>query len=207
MRYLYLLGYAVLAGLSFTSCDGTLDDDELDEDGLVPGVRQFVSQDVIDGLKELGHPIYGGVDPPDITGTYFMNPLILTSSNLHGDTLPLGTEIRSQYTHFVNDPDDSNLNIEVGYRLGNGPENPTDYSVIVGNGCQFTVFSESDFTTGSGLFWSSLMVTSGCLTDDGIKDAVVTFVLLDDPNEVFAESRSPGEGRMFTDRDGLAERE
>ncbi|MGB3798769.1 MAG: hypothetical protein WA952_03080 [Lewinella sp.] len=205
MQHFKLIGYALLAALCFTSCDGLSGDDEVDEDGLIPGVRQFVSDEVIDGLKELGHPIYGGVHPPDITGTFLMAPMLITGSNLPGDTVPMGTEAVPITAIFVDTTE--NLNIDFSYHLPGGQVTPASYSVIVGSDCKFTVFSVFDLYSNSGYLNSDLMVTSGCLTEEGIQDAVVSYVLLDDPNQRYNGERLPGQGRIIAEGDGLAERQ
>ena len=198
-------GTALMAALTLMSCTEESDALELDEDGLTADVRELIPYVVIDGLKEVGHPIYGGTNPPDLTGSYLMDPLVFTSTNLPGDTFTLGTVITSQSMVFSDQSSD--LALAVSFTpVGRGTSH-ADRSFIVGDDCRFTVFSEYAVVTPAGSPWSNLMVFSGCLSDAGIEDAAVTYVLLADRDEIFLPYREPGQGRTFTDGNGLAERE
>ncbi|WP_116124428.1 hypothetical protein [Lewinella sp. IMCC34183] len=187
------------------SCDPVTDRVALDGDGLTPEVRQIVPSEVLDRLVEVGMPIHGGANPPDVTGTFFLSPLILTSSSLLGDTLPLGTVIDGRYFDFKEQSDDLALSASFGTVPSGGRR--ADRSFIVGRGCRFTVFSEYLNVNAAGHPWSNLTVVSGCLTESGIEDAVFTNVLLEDRDQIFGEGWLPGQGRLFSDGDGVAERQ
>ena len=205
MRILCFSGIALVAALINTSCTEDMSGSDLDRDGLTPEVRQFVPAEVIDGLKEIGHPIYGGVNPPLLNGDYLLAPMLLSGTNLPLDTTSFGTPIRNQTMTFFEQTAD--MEIGLRYLPVNESLNTATRSLIVGEDCRFTVFSEFDYVAIAGETWSIMMVTSGCLDVAGIQDIAVSYLLSKDPDEVYAAWRVPGQGRMFTDGDGLAERQ
>lgn len=205
MRYLLYPFLTVTVVFLMLACDSESDQPEVDADGLTAEVRQFVPPDVLNGLAEIGHPINGGSNPPNINGTFYASPLILAGSNLAGDTLPMGTVIDSIYLMFSNQSGD--LDLDAIYSSVKGAGLTPDRSYVVGEGCRFTVFSKYDNTTPAGAPWASLRIVSGCLTEAGIENAFYTNVLLEDNDEAFGDGWQPGQGRMFSDADGLAERQ
>ena len=204
MFYFHSFGLAVMACLCLFSCSES-DRPEVDGDGLTAEITSMVPANVIDGLRDINHPIYGGANPPDIVDTFLFMPEVLAATNLPGDTLPIGSKFTGR-TMFLNNQSE-NLEIDVSYKTPNSGVNPASRSYVVGKGCRFTIFSEYPTTTGGGIPWSMLMVTSGCISEVGIEDAKVTFVLLEDNEGIFASWREPGQGRMFAVEDALAERQ
>ena len=204
MRSLHLLGCTLLAALSIHSCSLS-DEDESDPDGLVPEVRELLSQPILDGLNDLGQPIYTGMNPPDVAGTYLVSPLILMGVTISGDSVPIGSNLGALTVTFAAAADD--LTMETTYSVSNGTTATPTYSVVQGSGCEFSVFSKFDYTNTAGSPWSILRVTSGCVVEDGILDVVTSYVMLADDDELFDGRWLPGQGRSHSDWDGLAERQ
>lgn len=204
MKYLQYSIYLFLVLFSYFlfSCDHDDDAMELDENGLTKDITDLVPQEILDEIIANGLPIYGGGNPPNIEGSFFVSPLILLDSNRPDDSpgdLFSDTEL--------NFAEQNNQNLAVMVDFISGDQVGTGIgSFIVGEGCQFSVFVEVLVTNLSGAEAQTVKVISGCLDENGISDLFTAIFMIDDngdPNNEFIEN---GEGRVFHDEDGFSER-
>ena len=78
-----------MAAAVFSSCgkDGNEPSDptKVDEQGLTHNVRDFIPDDILQKIEDLGMPIYGGNTPPDITGRFYAAKVEVVASNIIGE--------------------------------------------------------------------------------------------------------------------------
>ena len=201
-QILSILSLAALALLTLASCEkADTCDPQVNEDGLTREVTDLVPQDVLDEIERLGMPIFGGVHPPDLEGSYFVSPFILLASNRPGDVIG---SLRNDMTFTLYSQDNQGLTINLDYELG--PEKGTGLgSFIVGEGNRFSVFAEV-IAESEGETAKGVNVLSGEITANGIKDLYYGFFMIDNggnPKNIWIEN---GEGRVNYDSDGVSER-
>ena len=206
MRSLFACGIAVVACLLLVSCSKDPDGLEVDSDGLTAEIRASIPDTILAGLRELGQPIYGGANPPDITGTYLLDPAVGQATSIVGDTVSVGHTFDPLTYTFERQND--LLEISANFSAGNSSEEHAFRGYVVGEGCNFTAFMIYRRPSNSpGVEWVSLHSISGCVMDAGIEDASYAGVQMEDPEGIFALWRQNGQGRRMADEDGLAERQ
>ncbi|MDR2594821.1 MAG: hypothetical protein LBC87_08655 [Fibromonadaceae bacterium] len=144
--------------------------------------------------------IYSGTTPPDISGQYMADNLILIGSSISGEKLD---NLADLYFAFVKGSNGALL-----YREKQSDSYAASDNVrveVVGSGNNFTAYFES---VGESRGISTRMSTliSGTLTTSGIKNFNYAFVMLEkgsDPNNSLVPVNTY---RVFKDGDGLAER-
>jgi len=197
----------MMVGVAMIGCNKQEGEDslnKLDKDGLTQDIRNIIPDDILKAFKDLGIEINGGNNPPNVEGTYLASPYILVRSNFRDSFTP-GAKFADFRLTFSRQ-NNSNLTIVTDYvqrsqsgeiiEEGNGLG-----SFITGNGNKFTVFVEIS-GTHNGLPFKSVQLFTGEITSSGIKN-FHTAVLCTMENRYTIKR---GEGRMFTDSDGLAER-
>jgi len=187
--------------LMLSSCEKDDNTPEVNEDGLTRDVTDLVPQEILDEMEDLGLPIYGGIDPPNIEGRFVASPFILLASNRQSD-IP-GDQFQDYYVTFK-EQDDRELTIMMDYENGSEMGNGLG-SFIVGDGNRFSVFVEV-ISENNGETASVVNVISGEISETGIKDFYFANFMLDNkgnPSNYWIEE---GEGRVAFDSDGFSER-
>ena len=199
-KLLYLIIGIITGMLCFVACEEA-DGGETGstKDGLTKDIHNIVSDDVLQKIKDLGVPIYGGDNPPNVEGTYLCSPTIWMRSNF-SDFVNTSTKFGDVEFTFSKQ-NNSNHTIFLDYFQPPSEQGKGLGAFIVGEGNKFTVFVELKGTL-QGLPITSVQVYSGEWTSAGIKDFKYTAVCTV-PNQY---SLKKGEGRSFKDGDGLAER-
>ena len=196
MKNIYL--FSLLCVFLTIAC--SKDEHPCDERGLTKEITDLVPPAILDSIEKYNFEIYGGMNPPDITGSYLANPFVLEASNVPGDFV--GRTLADYKVTFDN-VDLSNLELSLTYE--NGPERGIGIgSYIVGEGNRFSVFLKVDVEHTSGYKAEAVTVISGVKTNLGIADfRTAVFVIEDfgDPGNYFIEI---GQGRIVVDGDGLA---
>ena len=178
-------------------------------------INEFVSQDIIDTLREHGMIIHEGKKPPDLEGVYYAAPFVLKSSAVPSDTSAdvegerfgdMKLRLREQNNEDLTikgdykqiDPTDESV---IGEAIGNG-------GFIAGEGNQFTVFLKLEGTS-SGTFSDdsashvTSQIISGTITGDSIENYhhAIWMIEKDDPNDILIPENT---GRVLQDEDGMA---
>ncbi len=200
------LGFiAMLLALSVSSCIDR--DDEygyLDADGLTIAVRSVVPQSIIEEMKTLGFPIYGGDNPPNIEGSFLLSPYLLLDSNISTDDV--GHEF-SDYIYTFYNQDAAALTLELNYENDNGQLNGEGTGgYIVGDGAYFTTFFNTYDIKANGSESETVRAISGKLVAGGIEDVHVSIFMIDDYGDVNDDLIEIGEGRVLYDSDAFSER-
>jgi len=196
-----------VVGITMMGCEKKGGEDIISKilkSGLTQEIHDIIADDILEELKDLGIEINGGDNPPNVEGTYMLSPLILVKSNFDDDRSP-GYKVADLELTFSKQ-NNSKLTIVTDYvqRQPNGQivEDGIGLgSFITGDGNKFSVFIEMRGTY-NGEAWKSVQIYSGEITSSGIKNchwAVMATVA-----NPYTMNR--GEGRLYEDSDGLAER-
>jgi len=177
--------------LGLTSCKK--EDDELSKD-----IQNFVSDDVLEQIVDMGMVINKGIDPPDMEGEYLASPYELIGTTV-ADDYSLGT-IFADYYFRLYDQDNDDLTIKLDYYNG-GEEGSGLGGFIAGNGKDFSVFIEVE-SEYSGYEATLLHVISGTMVDGDIEDFYFTNYMLDNNDNDGGVWIENDEGRVLIDSDG-----
>jgi hypothetical protein len=197
-----LLASLILSSiLMLSSCKKEDNTPEVNEDGLTRDVTDLVPKEILDEMEDLGLPIYGGIDPPNIEGRFVASPFILLASNRQSD-IP-GYQFQDYYVTFK-EQNDRELTIMMDYENGSEMGNGLG-SFIVGDGNRFSVFVEV-ISENNGETASVVNVISGELSETGINDLYFANFMLDNRGNPSGYWIEEGEGRVAFDSDGVSER-
>lgn len=181
--------------------DSTGDDDDADDDAdVVPDdVDDFIDADQRAALEEVGLIIYGGDDPPDIGGSYYLDSIEITydDSNMWLDIV--------DYTYeFYNQTRDGEISLnyeapavdDVAEGVG---------AFISGDGDCFSIFIDAE-GTASGCDYELPGIISGCLTSDGIAKWTNGFIMGSKSGENCDALMPTDHRRIIAETDDLAEK-
>lgn len=168
------------------------------DDGLTKEIRNILSDDALQKLRDLGIAINSGKTPPLIEGKYIVTPFVLVKSNFE-DALKPGYKYPDLSISFYSQ-NNSSQTIKSDYSTG--PERGTGVtSYITGSGNKFSVFTEVD-ATYNGTPFKTVNLYSGELVTGGIKDfQFVNLITQEAPGTL-----KKGEGRLVIDQDKMSER-
>lgn len=193
------LVYLFVLGLLFASCSKDDDKNSNEFDGSSSSISDYVGQELLDTMIDMGLIIHRGSRPPNIEGSYMMSPAILENTNVETDVI--GTVFNDQYFKFY-----EQNGLELMYSGYGGSQSDVGVgSFISGDGKLFSVFLilESDI---QGYKADTIFVMSGKVTDDGFVDFQMAAFMKDNhgnPGGVFIEN---DRGRIFVDGDGLVDK-
>ena len=145
--------------------------------------------------------IYDGVNPPNVEGVYLASPSTLVYDSSGG--YEPGKTFSNYYYKFSNQ---NSANNTVDYNRRNLSANDTESSTgafISGNGKNFTIFFN---TTGQslGISLKRALLVSGTMTDEGVKNLVWAFVMVEKGSDPENQLMKVGEFRVLKDGDGMA---
>lgn len=174
---------------------------------IVPWEDESIVEQIIpEDIREKMEPyitIYDGINPPNVEGCYFLDPLEATYiEGYDGDLSQL--EWASEYINLTNqDMYTNTIDMEMAsvsgtsYSAGMG-------SIIVGDGDNFSILFDSEGYS-SGIYVKMVELLSGTKGYYGIYDLKYAFVLVekgDDPDNILM---GEGEFRVFQDQDYYSE--
>jgi hypothetical protein len=182
-------------GLGLASCSKDKDkDDELSKD-----IQNFVPDETLAQIVDMGMVINKGVDPPDMEGEYLASPYELTATSV-ADDYSLGT-IFADYYFRLYDQDNDDLTIKLDYYNG-GEQGSGLGGFISGKDKKFSVFIEVE-SEYNGYEATLLHVISGTMNKDGsIEDFYFTNYMLDNNGNEGGVWIENDEGRVLIDSDG-----
>ncbi|MFY9116071.1 MAG: hypothetical protein WBK97_06925 [Bacteroidales bacterium] len=177
-----------------TSCDWIFGDpSELTED-----VHNIIPSDILEEFKNLGIEIHGGKKPPKIEGTYKISPCVLVKSNF-SDTYSVGYVFTDKVITFSRQ-NNAKLTVVCDYVQGQEKGDGIG-SFITGNGNKFSIYSEINGTLHDEPF-KSVFIYSGEISTDGIINYHEALMVTMENRYTIRR----GQGRLFKDSDGLAEK-
>jgi hypothetical protein len=192
----WMMILSVLA-LVLVSCNK---DDEKDGK-FSEDIQNFVSDETLEALDDLGMVINEGLEPPDMEGTYVASPFEMTATSIEDDNYDIG-QVISDYYFRLYDQDNDDLTIKLDYYNG-GEEGSGLGGFISGDGKEFSVFIEVE-SEYQGYEATILQVISGKMTEDGIEDLYFSNWMLDNngnEGNVWIDEET---GRVFIDSDGMS---
>ena len=168
-----------------------------------PAIEDVVPPEILDQMDPYMN-IYRGSNPPNVEGTYLIDPFVTVycQDYGHGGYAP-GDQVNSIYIGFFNQ-DTQKLTLDFkSESVSNTSYEKGDGSFIAGDGSNFTVYFNTVGQT-SNISTKTALVISGTKTSSGIRNLEYAFVMVekgDDPNHKLMEE---GVFRVFKDKDGLA---
>lgn len=197
----YILALMVL--LLLTACNN--DDDAQEEQMSVEQqIENFVTPELLESLEDLGFVFRDGDEIPDIMGNFLISPNELLSTNVPNDFSQPGQLFGDLSINVISQNNDENSFVaEID---DSGIVEIVEETFLSGTGNEFSAYVRTNFESQEieGVF---LRAFSGIVTEDGIQEAQTAILVLDktgdDDNTSFI---GIGEGRLFIDSDGLAER-
>ena len=175
---------------------GNDQDDDVDD-----RISTVIPEELRDAMEDY-IPIYDGKNPPNIEGSYFVDPEILIGSSLSYDQI--GKKYSSEYQKYGNQ-DMTNNTIDMVRVQGGGSEwEKGSGAFISGTGNNFTIYFNMEGES-SGIKNKRAYVVSGTKTSTGIKNLTMGFIMTykdADPDHKLVDV---GTFRFFTDQDGMSE--
>lgn len=166
-------------------------------------IDDIIPEDLQDDL-EPWITIYKGNSPPNIEGTYFIDPFVTVYCQDQGNGgYDPGTLVNSEYVKFSNQNMTFNT-LDISERTANGSSTASGNGAFIsGTGNNFSAFFN---TVGQshGISTKTALVISGTKTQNGIANLRYAFVMVEkgsDPNHYLMEE---GVFRVFEDQDGLS---
>lgn len=166
-------------------------------------IEEVVPPEILDQMDPYMN-IYRGTNPPNVEGTYFVDPFVTVYCQDQGNGgYSPGDLVNSEYVGFFNqDNKRLTLDFKAESVSGNSYERG-DGSFIAGEDGNFTVYFNTIGET-SGISTKTALVISGTKTSTGIKNLEYAFVMVEkgaDPNHYLM---AEGVFRVFKDKDGLS---
>ncbi len=221
-----LLSLIVSAGLMFSACSSSSDDDRF-EDGVLIDILDILGEENLNTLEnELNMPVHRGDNPPnieavfaslmfnnsqfdtmnnDIGASFVMAPLVMIESVVPGDENRDPNSFWDLYFNLSNQ-DMNNYTILYKNRHVQEPSGVSTASYIMGEDDLFTIAGQHIIE------WEvddeirevvSVQVFSGRITEEGVADAHFAFMMVD--NGEVPDRIPNGTGRSFEDGTGLSE--
>lgn len=148
-------------------------------------------------------PIYNGVNPPNIEGTYYIDPFVTVYCEDQGNGgFNPGDLMYSHTITFSNQNTKKNTLDYYGISDSGGWEEG-DGAFISGSGNNFTAFFNTIGET-EGIYTKEALVISGTKTSSGIKNLHYAFVMVEKGYDPEPTLMSEGVFRVFKDEDGMS---
>lgn len=164
-----------------------------------PRLDDVVPEEIQDKISKY-IPIYNGVNPPNIEGTYLVDPFVTVFCEDENGYEP-GELIVPSYIRFSNQNTMLNtLDFEektsLSEMFGTG-------AFICGSGSRFTAFFNTE-GYASDIFNKTALVISGTKTPSGIEDLYYAFIMVEKGEDPDNNLMQEGYFRVFKDEDGLS---
>ena len=192
-------------GVALTSCDDKDKDEEKEEVVFDERIEKVLPEDIRVSVERY-MPLFLGVNPPNVEGTYYIDPYV--SVYCEDEAFEPGRVISSYYINFSNQ-NMSNNTIDM-YKTSSDFMDKSDGKgvFISGSDDKFTAyFSTTGISSFSDydVYYKTSVVISGKKTKNGIKDLYYAFVMLEKSDDPENNVMDEGYFRIFKDDDGLSE--
>lgn len=192
-------------GVALTSCDDKDKDEEKEEVVFDERIEKVLPEDIRVSVERY-MPLFLGVNPPNVEGTYYIDPYV--SVYCEDEGFEPGHVVASYNINFSNQNMRNNT-IDMSQTSSNFTDKSDGKGVFIsGSDDKFTAyFSTTGISSFSDydVYYKTSVVISGKKTKNGIKDFYYAFVMLeksDDPENYVMDE---GYFRIFKDEDGLSE--
>lgn len=170
-----------------------------DKDTVPEAALEFLDEEHLEQMEDAGLPIHRGSNPPDITGEFVADTLVV----LHDDLDQSPTILPYEYTFEGQSGDElvmSSTNNYSDVKEGEG-------AFISGSGGCFTLYVDAEgVANGGACAYKAPYVYSGCLNDDGdIEDWTYGLIMVARDGDC-AGVIDIGHRRIIGESDGLVEK-
>ena len=152
-------------------------------------------------------PIYQGVNPPNVEGTYYIDPFETVFCEDYDASSSTkyypGYIVSSCYCQFLNQ---NNVNNTIDFRDVSETGNSTDVgsgAFISGSGNNFTAFFNT-YGESNGIKTRTALVVSGTKTSEGIANLYYAFIMVEKGDDPDHKLMDEGIFRVFRDQDGIS---
>tara|TARA_R110002073_G_scaffold72537_1_gene177518 strand:- start:516731 stop:517390 length:660 start_codon:yes stop_codon:yes gene_type:complete len=187
-----------------TACSSDDDNDSqttIFTNGSMQELRAFYNDGFVDALVNLGFTFNLGNTPPNIEGTYIIDPFILDSTT---DPSRMGHEGEDFGSHIPSFSNQNNNELTIDYLGQSGGGGQTDIgkgSFIMGSNGAFSVFTKNNTKIGN-ITAITAVVISGFIASNGIEDIQFVGAMLDNKgNQILIDNNT---GSLYVDGDGFA---
>ena len=206
-KYLFLL----VLTLALFNCSSDDDTNNIAQEGTLADLKNWANPEIIEVIENQGFVIHEGTNPPNIEGSYQINPRVLEATNVPND-YSIGTTFFRINLMFSSQNNTSLTVNSVGEELNQDGnvhntqtvENFLENSYITGSGNSFTVFFKVTEVNENDNMAKILYAFSGNITEDGISNIQNALFMLDNFGQD-GSYISNNTGRIFRDSDELAE--
>lgn len=163
-------------------------------------IYNTIPEDLVKILQDMRMPIYQGINPPQIKGSYLFSPIEMTASNITGDNIGhIFNDQKIQYSgqtgFFVN-----------VVTLQSNTFSRSEKTVIQGEGKNFTIYlkSRAHKLNATNVYIDLAEIYSGTYDKGQIRNLSYGFVCVDDSHNdgTYVDK---GSARVFLDNDFVTE--
>ncbi|WP_146202856.1 hypothetical protein [Pedobacter paludis] len=195
----------ILTVIMFTSCSKKNNPDDIQPkgyEGISPKIQGLISAELLDKFSGLGLKINRGGTPPNIEGIFIDNPQTLQVPFNANDPYPVGKVDKDYKFKFYDQIDDD---VKMSYKDAVSVDKGDGIgSLISGSGNLFTLYGKTSGTE-SGISYTAVIIVSGEITPQGIKDFQFAAILVDKTGDATNTILQPkGTGRIWKDGNALA---
>jgi len=178
--------------IGLASCDK----DENDPDLVQAKINNTIPAEFVQSVKSLGMDVFSGETPPDVTGSFVMNPNLMLRSNIPNDA-PANTQF---VNYSINFSSQNMADFSISFvGTASGEREESNSAIITGSGNNFTVYGRSTTTVGANSVVLGVMY-SGTLENGKIKNLKRAIVVIDD-SKAGPNLLKKGSARVFHDGD------
>jgi len=167
-------------------------------------VFDVLTEAQLDAIETLGVQINLGDSPPDIEGTFVVDPLVLQATSVADSQDSIGSSFFPIEITFANQ-DNTAGTVEFTIQDDANLEIVSTSSFVSGSGNAFTAFFLTE-TTRDGQTFEASDTYSAIVTDSGLENFQRALIVIDDrgdPNDIITPNDT---GNLFIDLDGFSER-
>lgn len=170
--------------------------DDNDPNLVQAKINKTIPAEFVQTVKSLGMDVFPGDSPPDITGSFVMNPNLMLRSNIPNDA-PSNTQF---VNYGINFSAQNSTDFSISFvGTSSGEREESNSAIITGLGNDFTVYGRSTTTVGANSVVLGVMY-SGTLEAGKIKNLKRAIVIIDDSNGG-PNLLKKGDARVFHDGD------
>lgn len=199
-KHVYGLVVLLLTAILFQGCppeEIEVPEEEKRAEILNEKIEAAITLEAVATLKKFGMPIHGGIQPPNIEGSYLADDITLKVCKNIEDCSPVGTKyVREKWTLKNQDNERFTVNLLVE---NEDDDMPDSYNMIIsGEGNKFTLYNGKTGLSSEGNACRIIDVYSGTMTENGLTN--VHFATL------WIEEGYNDAAMIYHEQDGIAKK-
>jgi hypothetical protein len=184
-------------------------------EGLPTEVSKYIKTKDLEELEEQDYKINYGLTPPNIEGTYLTNSLVIDYDKNNSNAI--GSPRLDRQERFFDQTSDNKITKE-SVTVESNETRVGEVGYLSGDDNCFTFFDIGTTNRDYGCVVTSAEIVSGCLdAENNIEDYKIAILMLEHNSKILCEYLPkvfnktppvlPGNIRLISETDGLAERE